>query len=727
MPSIDTYTANVRLLAGDVDTAIDVYEYLALASETAERTLSVPGEIEDYLRGRADAVDLPDALVRVLGALPYGIGFAIQQLNRVSNTVGNSIDRQADVFEALALTWDPAHDAADALNTFLEQLAPAAILIETAIDNRIEEAERLEAFMAGQSVPADTELGRRMDAYAGPAGDWQETRDALLAPLRAIGDAINEAISAIDAVLPDLPSIREVMNRALTVFTSAANIAGDIYDALDIDIHIWPLPTWNLIDAIEAISDFVGVVQDTIEDIVLGILSGLGFNLNIFGGVADAMMEILDPLFSVFATIGDAVSSMISAVVDAVVDAADWMEQVLLDLGAAVGLETLFAHDIAIEDLDGAQALGTPGEDGIFGNIGNDSLYGAAGDDFLFGAAGDDRLVGQTGSDEMFAGEGRDTIFGGPGHDFADGGPGIDTAILLSSREEIQVTEDGNWLLLSSPEGQDRYGRVEVFILGGETYTAAELRATADARIVRGGDGNDNLTGTPGDDAFFGGAGNDTMNGGAGGDAYDGGPGRDVVTFVDAARSVRVDLQNDRFLYGDAVGDTYRNIEVFVTGNTVDQLRGDASGNVFYTGGLSDRLYGRAGNDVMFGQDGADAFFGGLGADTMTGGGDDRRDRFIYFNMVESGVGAGNRDVVTDFTPGEDRIEISRFDADLTRGFRQEFTFVGDAPLTGAGQLGYRHEGGNTIVQADVTGDAVPDFEIQLTGVMDLEASDFLL
>lgn len=103
-------------------------------------------------------------------------------------------------------------------------------------------------------------------------------------------------------------------------------------------------------------------------------------------------------------------------------------------------------------------------------------------------------------------------------------------------------------------------------------------------------------------------------------------------------------------------------------------------------GGQPDRLYGGAGDDMLFGETGADAFYGG------------------------------------------DRIELSRCDADITQGCKQAFSFVGDAGLTGtAGELGYIHQGGNTIVQADVDGDGAADFEIELTGIMDLTAGDILI
>lgn len=268
---------------------------------------------------------------------------------------------------------------------------------------------------------------------------------------------------------------------------------------------------------------------------------------------------------------------------------------------------------------------------------------------------------------------------------------------------------------------------------GDDTITGNDAKNTLMGHdgddSLSGGAANDDLFGGQGRDRLLGGAGNDVLDGGSGADHMDGGDGRDIVSYLSATRSVRVDLQDASLMYGDAVGDTFWDVEVFLTGDGVDQLRGNAQDNTFYTGALSDRLYGRAGDDHLFGQTGADAFYGGLGADTMTGGDQaGRRDRFIYFNMAESGVGAGQRDVITDFIAGEDRIELSRFDADTTLGGKQGFAFVGDLGLSGqAGELGYLHENGNTIVVADVDGDGVADFEIELTGVMDLSAQDFLI
>lgn len=231
----------------------------------------------------------------------------------------------------------------------------------------------------------------------------------------------------------------------------------------------------------------------------------------------------------------------------------------------------------------------------------------------------------------------------------------------------------------------------------------------------------------------------DALSNEIGAQAFDGLQGNDTVSYADATDRVLVDLATDlgaapfaRFFgSGAAEGDTFTAIESAFGGAFADNLRGNAERNHLVGGAVSDRLYGRAGDDRLDGGTGSDALYGNLGADVLTGGGsadEGRRDRFIYFSAADSGVGREARDLITDFIVGEDRIEISRLDADATRVLRQEFTFIGDAPFSSTpGELGYRHEEGSTIVQADLDGDGTPDFEIELLGTMDLSLAEFLL
>ncbi len=92
---------------------------------------------------------------------------------------------------------------------------------------------------------------------------------------------------------------------------------------------------------------------------------------------------------------------------------------------------------------------------------------------------------------------------------------------------------------------------------------------------------------------------------------------------------------------------------------------GTEFGDVLYGGEGDDELYGGAGKDQLFGGDGDDTIEGGERGDILTGGAG--ADTFVY------STGDG-RDTITDFTDGEDKIDLSgtgitSFD-DLT--FRQD-------------------------------------------------------
>jgi len=68
----------------------------------------------------------------------------------------------------------------------------------------------------------------------------------------------------------------------------------------------------------------------------------------------------------------------------------------------------------------------------------------------------------------------------------------------------------------------------------------------------------------------------------------------------------------------------------------------------------ADTLDGAAGDDFLRGLGGADRLIGGFGSDTLTGGAGN--DVFVYQGFQAP---IDQRDVVTDFTPGEDRIDVS--------------------------------------------------------------------
>ena len=107
-------------------------------------------------------------------------------------------------------------------------------------------------------------------------------------------------------------------------------------------------------------------------------------------------------------------------------------------------------------------------------------------------------------------------------------------------------------------------------------------------------------------------------------------------------------------------------------------------------------------------------------------------DAFVYTALNQSGVGAANRDLITDFVNGTDRIDLQGIDADATAAGNNAFTFIGtgifsDGGAAGAGQLRYSFAGTNTVVEGDMDGNGTADFEIQLTGIHTMTAADMVL
>ena len=149
---------------------------------------------------------------------------------------------------------------------------------------------------------------------------------------------------------------------------------------------------------------------------------------------------------------------------------------------------------------------------------------------------------------------------------------------------------------------------------------------------------------------------------------------------------------------------------------------GHGGDNILNGVGGNDTLRGGAGDDKLIGGVGNDILVGGLGKDTVTGSaGADRFD----FNLITESVRGANRDVMLDFVRAQgDKIDLSTIDADTdgTAG-NQAFAFIGVGAFAGVdGQL--RCSAG--IVQGDVNGDRVADFEIKVN-VATLIAQDFVL
>jgi Ca2+-binding RTX toxin-like protein len=144
-----------------------------------------------------------------------------------------------------------------------------------------------------------------------------------------------------------------------------------------------------------------------------------------------------------------------------------------------------------------------------------------------------------------------------------------------------------------------------------------------------------------------------------------------------------------------------------VTGSAYnDLIRGGNGKDLLYGGQGADTLAGGNGTDRLFGGDGDDRLEGGHGADSLSGGAGN--DVFVYTGPSDSAV--GGMDCIRDFARGADRIDLSSLlgAVDLAWG--------GTTPT--ANGVWYAHVNGNTIVSADVDGDAATiDLALKLTGM----------
>ena len=239
---------------------------------------------------------------------------------------------------------------------------------------------------------------------------------------------------------------------------------------------------------------------------------------------------------------------------------------------------------------------------------------------------------------------------------------------------------------------------------------------------LHGADGNDRLLGNEGNDTLDGGRGNDTLVGGTGDDVYRVDSAKDVVTERSGEGVDTVETTLDKYSLESAA-----NVEnlAFVgsgafsgTGNRLANVVTGGDGKDTLNGGMGDdTLSGGAGDDSLRGESGNDRLWGGVGADRLGGG--SGSDVFAYAAIDESGTTEQTRDFITDFTRGQDLIDLSGLSVDLT--------FIGTDAFTGINQVRYRTVGDQTIIEANTTGNTDADFSIALGSVSGtLGAADFI-
>ena len=197
---------------------------------------------------------------------------------------------------------------------------------------------------------------------------------------------------------------------------------------------------------------------------------------------------------------------------------------------------TIMAGDDQITGSSGRDVVsGLAGNDLIRGLGGDDRLSGGAGADRLEGGLGNDRLQGDAGNDILDGGLGNDTLNGGAGSDLLIAGRGADVAIGGAGIDTLRLATTADVTVDLALTSVQRFAGGSVTVTGVENLRGGggddRLSGTAGANVLEGGAGDDILAGRAGRDQLDGGLGDDRLDGGAGADVLRGGAGADAFVF----------------------------------------------------------------------------------------------------------------------------------------------------------------------------------------------------
>ena len=370
------------------------------------------------------------------------------------------------------------------------------------------------------------------------------------------------------------------------------------------------------------------------------------------------------------------------------------------------------------------------------------TLLGGSGNDTLRGGAGNDSLDGRAGNDTLDGGAGNDTLIGGSGDDRLTGGDGIDTASYATATQYVRVSLAVTDAQRTYGAGTDRLASIENLI--GSAYSD-DLSGNAAANQINGGAGNDVLTGGAGADKLDGGQGSDIYIVTALGDktgaeiADTGTSGTDELRYAATTAGTLVLAAGDTGLERVAIG-TGKSSTASTSGTTALNVDASAAANGLtivgnagintLTGSIyNDILDGGSGNDFLFGGNGNDKLIGGAGNDVLFGGGG--ADSFVL-NVTPNAL--GNKDTISDFTTGQDRIHLAK--SVMTALGSTGSALSTDAFWAAAGATA-GHDGSDRIVynsttgalyyDADGSGKVVAVQVAQLEAGLSMKAADFLV
>jgi len=200
------------------------------------------------------------------------------------------------------------------------------------------------------------------------------------------------------------------------------------------------------------------------------------------------------------------------------------------------------------------------------------------------GGDGDDKITGTSGNELIIGGRGYDTLKGGAGDDIFlisgtdvasdqfEGGTGYDVILGSAGDDTIRLYQYTGAATVEKIDGGGGHDIIAGTYYGDTLdFSTTELVGIA---VIDGGDGDDKITGSAGNDVIAGGSGYDTLKGGAGNDTYvlGRGYGSDTVQENDATAG-NTDVAS--FLSGVAYDqiwfrhlDGTSNLEVSIIGST---------------------------------------------------------------------------------------------------------------------------------------------------------------
>ncbi|MCB5204572.1 cadherin-like domain-containing protein [Neorhizobium sp. T786] len=376
-------------------------------------------------------------------------------------------------------------------------------------------------------------------------------------------------------------------------------------------------------------------------------------------------------------------------------DASAANASVEVDLKARTATGETIGSD-QVEEIE--NVVGSGYDDTIIGDDSDNAIHAGGGDDLLMGAGGDDTIRAEDGDDVVLVVV---SSAGDDGDDVYDGGDGVDTLDLTALVEAVVADFEARHI-----EGSE---------IGRDTII--------DFEIVRGGRGNDQLSGDEASDILHGGAGNDRLKGRDGDDILVGGDGQDEVqgnggndTFLVFARTDggAVSDGNDSFDGGDGV-------DIYDTSATRLGVMIDLyAGHVIGTEIGADLLTSVEG---AIGGSGDDTIVDGFGVTIMTGGAGN--DIFVF---GLGSAGGDHRDEIRDFAAG-DRVDISSLGNLVFDGLGVDGEDIAGGAR--AGRITFYHQqfedGEQTVVRAIIDLERDEDIEILLQGRYHLTEQDFLL